>query len=182
MKAWSAEIQLPAWTAIVQAWYALERATGFQVVGKALPTHGRPKAVQWWVQRARKNCQIPPGLDDEDGRENFYLDVMKWWVGVNPGWRKDGLAGAEDFGTHGLKQENGGGLEDLYAGLNGMTSVVACLWWWYRIANIAEGAPVWIRMVQDVTWVLNKKIRDCGAKRSAPPSADEPVAKRARTV
>ncbi|KAF8194498.1 hypothetical protein K438DRAFT_1969110 [Mycena galopus ATCC 62051] len=132
LEAWRSEIQLPSWTAVVQAWHALEQATVFQVVGKALPTHGRPKAVHWW---------IPPGLDDEDGKEDFYVDVVKWWVGVNADWRKEGVTTAQEFKKHGLRQECGDDLKDLYAGLNGITGVVACLWWWYRIAKVAGDEP-----------------------------------------
>ncbi|KAF8195155.1 hypothetical protein K438DRAFT_1968485 [Mycena galopus ATCC 62051] len=182
LEAWRSEIQLPLWTAVVWAWHALEQATGFQVVGKALPAHSRPKAVHWWVQRARKNCQIPPGLDNEDGKEDFYVDVVKWWVRVNPDWRKEGVTTAQEFEKHGLKQERGGDLEDLYAGLNGITGVVACLWWWYRIAKVAGGTPEWKSLVEGVTWVLNEKARALGRKCAAPLPSDEPAAKRARVA
>ncbi|KAJ7302480.1 hypothetical protein DFH08DRAFT_826653 [Mycena albidolilacea] len=59
-------------------------------------------------------------------------------------------------------------------GLNGLTSVIACLWWWYRLAGIADGTPRWTKLVEDVTWVLSEKLRACTRKRSAAPSEDEP--------
>ncbi|KAJ7729885.1 hypothetical protein B0H14DRAFT_2409674 [Mycena olivaceomarginata] len=145
-------INLPAWGAVVDAWCALERATGLQVPGKALPAHGRPEAVSWWVQRARNDRRIPAGLEEEDQRDAFYDKTVNWWIAVNPAWRKEGV-------TRGLKQESGGDLEGLPAGLNGLTSVVACLWWWYQLAGVVEGAPRWKKLADDVTWVLTEKSR-----------------------
>ncbi|KAF8146217.1 hypothetical protein K438DRAFT_1509790, partial [Mycena galopus ATCC 62051] len=151
----------PAWVAAVEAWRALEETTGYKG-GKALPTGGRPNAVGWWVQRARDDRRMPCGLDDEDKeneREDFYEQVVNWWLGINPAWRKEGLTVNADFERHGLKQNSQGDLAALGTGLNGMTSVLACLWWWYQLAGVPEGVPVWRRLLGDVTWVLTEKKR-----------------------
>ncbi|KAF8133501.1 hypothetical protein K438DRAFT_1551732, partial [Mycena galopus ATCC 62051] len=151
----------PAWAAAVEAWHALEEATGFQTAGQALPTAGRPDAVGWWVQRARNDRRMPCRLDDKDKeneREDFYEQVVSWWISLNPAWRKEGLAVAADFDfkKHGLKQISGGDLTGLFPGLNGMTSVLACLWWWYHLAGMPEGAAAWRALLADVTWVLRE--------------------------
>ncbi|KAJ7803735.1 hypothetical protein B0H14DRAFT_2384306 [Mycena olivaceomarginata] len=172
-------INTPVWVAVVDAWCALERATGLQVPGKALPAHSRPEAVSWWVQHARNDRRIPAGLEEEDQRDAFYNKVVNWWIAVNPAWRKEGVTGPASFAEHGLKQESGGDLEGLPAGLNGLTSVVACLWWWYRLAGVAEGAPAWKKLADDITWVLTEKSRAFGHKRAGVASGEEPAGKRA---
>jgi hypothetical protein len=174
------EVQLPAWTAALDAWYALEQASGFQTTGKALPPQGRPKAVSWWIQRARKDGRIPVNLDGDDAVEDYYEQVVNWWVNINPPWRKEGVVGLRGFEEMGLKQESGGDLECLMAGLNGLTSILACLWWWYRVAEVAEGATLWRKMLDDVAWVLTEKLRALSHKRVADPTSEEPPSKRAR--
>ncbi|KAJ7794250.1 hypothetical protein B0H14DRAFT_2191978, partial [Mycena olivaceomarginata] len=143
----------PAWIALVGTWWALEHATGFY--DKTLPTlpaRGQPDDVSWWVQRARKDCRIP--------REDFYDKVVSWWNYVNPAWRKEGLGSAVDFEENTLKKEGGGSYEELVSGLNGRTSVVAFLWWWYRLAGVADGTLRWTKLVEDVTWVLSEKLKE----------------------
>ncbi|KAF7376801.1 hypothetical protein MSAN_00097500 [Mycena sanguinolenta] len=177
-------VDSPTWTAAVEAWWALEEATGFQIVGKALSPRGRPEAVGWWVQRGRNSTRIPLSLGDvgkEDDREDFYVAVMKWWVEVNPGWRKDEDSAAR-FEVNGLKQEGNGDLDSLPPGLNGLTSVLACLWWWHRLAGVPAGLPAWKKIAADVTWVLVEKKRALVGKRSASPTSEERPEKRARIV
>ncbi|KAJ7790264.1 hypothetical protein B0H14DRAFT_3501829 [Mycena olivaceomarginata] len=107
------EIKLPTWVAAVQAWCALETVTGFQTSGKALPSRRCPSAVSWWINCARKTSQVPAGIDGDDNeQEDFYAAVISWWLG----------------------QEGNGNLDALPTGLNGLTSFMACLWWWYQIA------------------------------------------------
>ncbi|KAF8189235.1 hypothetical protein K438DRAFT_1593425, partial [Mycena galopus ATCC 62051] len=167
----------PGWTAVVEAWRTLEEATGFEA-GKALPAMNRPEAVKWWD--LRMPCNLGEA-EKEDEREDFYEGVVKWWVGINPAWRKAGLVKVSSFVETGLKQESQGDLESLFSGLNGLTSVIACLWWWHQLAGIAEGAPAWRKLLEDVRWVLEEKRRSLARKRAASPSSEEPPAKRIRT-
>ncbi|KAJ7771428.1 hypothetical protein B0H14DRAFT_2402201, partial [Mycena olivaceomarginata] len=157
----------------------LEHATGFQVSGKALAAAGRPPAVSWWVQRAR-TARIPAGLNTEDEREDFYEAVVLWWLKVNPPWRKEGIVTVENFEARGLKQDGEGDLVSLCSGLNGITSVVACLWWWYRIAGITAGTPGWRKLVDDVLWVLTEKHRVLKHKRRSSCPSDNSSSKRVR--
>ncbi|KAF8137918.1 hypothetical protein K438DRAFT_1436047, partial [Mycena galopus ATCC 62051] len=83
-----------------------------------------------------------------------------WWLQINPDWRKVGLAATvSSFEKDGLRQESGADLDGLFMGLNGLTSVLACLWWWHQLAGIAEGAPAWGKLLDDVAWVLGEKQR-----------------------
>jgi hypothetical protein len=70
-----AEVEVPLWQSVVDAWLTLEHATGFKVSGKALPATGCPPAVSWWVQRAC-TARIPVGLETEDEQEDFYDMVV----------------------------------------------------------------------------------------------------------
>ncbi|KAJ7743970.1 hypothetical protein B0H14DRAFT_3514759 [Mycena olivaceomarginata] len=93
-----------------------ELVMGGEAGGKVLPTAGRPKAVHWWISRARKTSNIPAGIDgDDDERKDFYAEVTSWWIKVNPAWRKEGVAGVEDWEAHRLKREDGGDLNALPA-------------------------------------------------------------------
>ncbi|KAJ7898182.1 hypothetical protein B0H14DRAFT_2280684, partial [Mycena olivaceomarginata] len=146
------EVEGALWKSAVSAWLTLEHASGFQASGKALSAAQRPGAVSWWAQRGRSTSRIPVGLDSEDERQDFYEGVILWWWTVNPAWRKR----AEDFAVCGLKTLSGGNLESLPSGLNGLTSVLACLGWWYHIAGVTEGTPEWRKLVEDVAWVLTE--------------------------
>ncbi|KAF8170845.1 hypothetical protein K438DRAFT_2024198 [Mycena galopus ATCC 62051] len=175
------EVESPAWAALVEAWRQLEQGTGFTTNDKPLPTGGHPRAVGWWIARARKNRTILPEInDDDDAREDFYEAVVSWWVALNPAWRKEGVTTAVDFEERGLAQESGGELEYLSSGLNGLTSVVVCLWWWYQITEIAEGTPAWRELVEDICWELTEKLQVLSHKRGALPATEEPSAKCAR--
>jgi hypothetical protein len=168
------------WKSAVDAWLTLEQASDFQITGKALSAKGRPGAVSWWVQRGRSTVQIPAGLGSEDEREDFYDAVILWWLSINPVWRKEGITKGEDFETRGLKQQRGGDLAGIPSGLNGLTSVLASLAWWYRIAEIAEGSVGWRKLVDDVVWVLTEKHRALAHKRGACDISDSRTAKRTR--
>ncbi|KAJ7302477.1 hypothetical protein DFH08DRAFT_723033 [Mycena albidolilacea] len=174
------EVKGGLWKSAVDTWLTLEHATGFQTMGKALPAGGRPGAVSWWVQRGCNTTRIPAGINSEDEREDFYQAVVLWWLNVNPVWRKEGVKSAEDFEVHGLIQCGGGNLDSLPSGLNGLTSVLACLAWWYRVAGNTEGEPRWKKLVEDCTWVLSEKNRAFTHKRGAPDSLENPTSKRVR--
>jgi hypothetical protein len=169
------------WKSAVDTWLTLEHATGFPISGKALPAGGRPGAVTWWVQRGHGTTRIPAGLASEDECEDFYEAVVLWWLGVNPVWRKEGVENADEFEARGLIQLSGGDLEGLPLGLNGLTSVLTGLTWWYRVAGISEGRPRWRKIVEDVTWVLSEKQRALTHKQAAPDGLENPASKRIHT-
>ncbi|KAJ7709245.1 hypothetical protein B0H14DRAFT_2646398 [Mycena olivaceomarginata] len=126
--------------------------------------------------------ESPWASDDEDEREDFYAAVVLWWVSVNPVWRKEGVATVEDFEGRGLKQSDEGDLTALPSGLNGLTSVVACLAWWYRLAEVPGGTLGWRKLVEDVSWVLTEKHRALMHKRGASGHPEQPASKRVRVA
>ncbi|KAJ7302495.1 hypothetical protein DFH08DRAFT_666433, partial [Mycena albidolilacea] len=150
------EVEGALWKSAMSTWLTLEHASGFQASGKALSAAQRPGAVLWWVQHRRSTSRIPAGLDSEDEQQDFYEGVILWWWTVNPAWRKEGVDKAEDFAVCGLKTLSGGDLESLPSGLNGLTSVLACLGWWYRVAGVTEGMLEWRKLVEDMAWVLTE--------------------------
>jgi hypothetical protein len=117
------------------------------------------------------------GLGREDEHEDFYNTVILWWLMVNPAWRKEGVTNAEEFKAHGLVQCGEDNLEGLPSGLNGLTSILAYLVWWYRIAGFAEGTPRWKKLVEDIAWVLREKHRVLAPKRGAPDALESPRSK-----
>jgi hypothetical protein len=131
------------------------------------------------VQRAC-TARIPAGLNPEDEREDFYEAVVLWWLKVNPPWRKEGIVMVENFEAQGLKQDGEGNLVSLCSGLNGITSVVACLWWWHRIAGITAGTPRWRKLVDNVLWVLTEKHRVLKHKRCSSCPSNKSSSKRVR--
>ncbi|KAJ6480221.1 hypothetical protein C8R45DRAFT_933150 [Mycena sanguinolenta] len=139
------EVKLPLWIAALEAWRVLEDATGFQTGGKALSAQGRPEAVGWWVQQGRK-AGVPTCLDSDDERDDFYEGVVRWWIALNPGWRKEG--------TEGVKLTR------------------------FAEVGLLRGAPVWRKVVEDVTWVLTEKVQVVRGKCRAPESEEEPPSKR----
>ncbi|KAJ7713965.1 hypothetical protein B0H14DRAFT_2644598 [Mycena olivaceomarginata] len=148
-------LDMPEWTAVVNAWGALEKA-----VSERRPAVAKTAEYQR-ISAATTRRRI------------FYEGVMKWWLEVNPAWRKEGLANASapDFAVQGLKQEAGGDLGSLPPGLNGLTSIAG---------RVAEGAPAWRTMAEDVAWVLGEKVRVLTGKRAACFSSETPSSKRAR--
>ncbi|KAJ7767574.1 hypothetical protein B0H14DRAFT_2633049 [Mycena olivaceomarginata] len=124
------------------------------------------------------------------------LACLAWWYRVagisegGPRWRKmvedvtwvlTGSSGRPGKARVQACPHRIGLLEGLLLGLNGLTSVLACLAWWYRVAGISEGGPRWRKMVEDVTWVLSEKQRALAHKQAAPDGLEKPASKRVRT-
>ncbi|KAJ7635992.1 hypothetical protein DFH06DRAFT_921773, partial [Mycena polygramma] len=82
-----------------------------------LTSTGRPDAVTWWIQRARKPT---PAISD---LPQFVAEWQGWWKSLNPEWR---VSEGEM-----MRREDGRKWECLEAhGMNGMLSVLICLKWW----------------------------------------------------
>jgi hypothetical protein len=84
-----------------------------------------------------------------------------------------------DLRASGLIQCSGGDLEALPSGLNGLTSILACLMWWYCVTRVLEGMPSWRKLVEDVVWVLSKKHRAFAHKQAASDALGNSASKRA---
>jgi hypothetical protein len=126
--------------------------------GKSLSPKGRPRAVAWWIQRARK------GTPPITGVEEFAEQWHEWWRVLNPEWRvgdkgKMCWEGGSDWGV--LK----------VSGVNGLLSVLMCLRWWKGALTAGAGDSGWRDAVDDVTWVL-QQLMDAGTSGSASASGD----------
>ncbi|KAJ7101170.1 hypothetical protein C8R44DRAFT_888138 [Mycena epipterygia] len=74
----------PEWTELVHVWFEREEGKGFKSSLKALNTTERPEEVKGWVGRGRKATWRP----NINNIEDFVARVWKWWVHINPAWRK----------------------------------------------------------------------------------------------
>ncbi|KAJ7858431.1 hypothetical protein B0H13DRAFT_1901814 [Mycena leptocephala] len=129
------------WMALTNLWYKLEASTNF-TTGKSLPSKGRPRAVAWWIQRARKGT--PPIADVEEFAEQW----REWWRVLNPEWR------VGDKGK--MRREGGSDWGALKVpGVNGLLSVLMCLKWWKGVLAAGAGDSGWKDAVDDVTWVYS---------------------------
>ncbi|KAJ7224529.1 hypothetical protein GGX14DRAFT_299406, partial [Mycena pura] len=76
----------------------------------------------------------------------FGESFRKWWLDINPGWRKEAEAGK-------LFRGNGGAWESLdIPGPNGFLNLLMCLKWWAEAAQNLPGSR-WLEAVDDATWV-----------------------------
>ncbi|KAJ7336846.1 hypothetical protein DFH08DRAFT_813160 [Mycena albidolilacea] len=73
---------------------------------EGVPFTWPPRSCQL-VDSASSQRPVHPHCDDDHKQEDFYEEVVRWWVGMNPGWRKTDLGSASEFGDSGLKQESG---------------------------------------------------------------------------
>ncbi|KAJ7078751.1 hypothetical protein B0H15DRAFT_732432, partial [Mycena belliarum] len=129
-------------------WWEVERASEFAAVScafkKALVAKKRPKAVGWWIQRARART---PEIKDVDA---FAVEWGGWWRAINPAWRS--------AGSQAMIRAEGESWELLsgVTGINGLLSVLMCLKWWRETLDDGKGVEVWAAAVEDVTWVLKQ--------------------------
>ena len=111
----------------------------------ALSTTNRPKAVGWWSGRSRPD-RLPP----YDSLKSFAASIVKWWIALQPSWRKI---------QPGEVSRVGGNWQRLYQpGTNGLLNVVVLAYWWAKILEQREiaidGTYIWF--ISDVTWVLSE--------------------------
>jgi hypothetical protein len=129
-----------AWEVLLVRFTNFEARSGFRInkgPSNSLSTHLRPKEVQWWIQQGRDirngHERIPP----IPNVEAFAVDWWSWWESLQP--KNDGDWSMLDK-----------------AGLNGMLSIVACLFWWGRLVKDDElKERAWGAACGDVNRVLN---------------------------
>lgn len=142
---------LPAWVELVDAWFKLEQLHGFTKVGVGIPkTSDRPKVIDAWNKNGKvKNATLPKGTEGTLGKK-----TQKWWDDLNPAWRVRDLDG-------GLLQTGQGDWGSLHVhGPNGLLLVVACLRFWYFVGGSNVKDSEWLKLKNDVLWVLNKLTED----------------------
>ncbi|PPQ97914.1 hypothetical protein CVT26_002990 [Gymnopilus dilepis] len=138
----------PEWHELITNWLQYESSRNFEGSSWLKATH-RPSAVGEWIQRAR-NPYYRPEIDAEDFQDDFW----KWWKVVQPEWR--------DMEAEAASRSVEGDWCSLdKAGKNGLSSVVAALFFWGSGAGCDKTAgSSWIEAVEDVSWVL-EQLRSC---------------------
>jgi hypothetical protein len=137
-------LEEPGFRALLKSYIAFEVANNANIRG-TLSTTKRPTAVQWWISCARPNRL--PALTPLD---SFTESIVKWWVDLQPHWRKI---------KPGKILRGKGDWEDLYQpGINGLLNVVVLANWWARALELRD-MPVdkmYSWFVSDVAWVLSQ--------------------------
>ncbi|KAE9391052.1 hypothetical protein BT96DRAFT_832549 [Gymnopus androsaceus JB14] len=136
------------WKALVEAWFQLEEAKGFQEVGqgKGLPTKDHPKAVGTWIGLGR--TKVTPTNEGQTLR----TELLHWWKTFNPSWHQTSFTG--EFLQSG---EGDWGILDM-SGRNGLLSVIACMNWWLDL-ELDEDSQ-WLSLLKDVQWVLECLLKE----------------------
>lgn len=138
----------PEWDGLVRSWLQFEQDAGLES-GHKLGSQRRPRVVGDWIQRAR-TPKFRPEITNPD---QFVEDFDAWWRGLQPDWRLDN---ASD-----LLCRDGGDWERLRcAGVNGLLSVLAALFFWGVSAQrgAASFKLRWLAAVEDVSYVIGKLI------------------------
>lgn len=140
------DVEEPGFKALLNTYVTFELADRSGIRG-SLSTDGRPKAVTWWSSRARPD-KFPP----YDSFSSFTSNITKWWVSLQPDWRKSGF-------KCGKTSRKKGNFMSLYQpGVNGLLNIVILAYWWASIlgerSEPASAAYHWL--VTDTTWVLSQ--------------------------
>ncbi|KAJ7576765.1 hypothetical protein C8J56DRAFT_799379 [Mycena floridula] len=159
------------WKQLVRGWVALESSYNFENGRGGLSASGRPDQVHWWVSCKRKSVVLSTLVDLEPFVEIF----SSWWSALNPEWREHDITGK-------LVQSSGGSWDCLRApGINGMLSVIACMWWWALKAEKGVKDSAWIQMAEDIIWVCEQLGIRSGKQHSADDSQANRAGKRIRS-
>lgn len=140
------------WTRLVCTWLLCEIQCYPSASGK-LGTTSRPGCIAEWIARARSPTYIPASVK-VDNLDAFQASFWKWWTSVQPAWRLE-------EGVERPKRVDGEDWSSVHIfGSNGVTSVLAALFYWGRIALRTKGTAVaaWMEAIEDVQWVLNHDV------------------------
>nr|GAT44552.1 predicted protein [Mycena chlorophos] len=154
----------PQWESLIKKWYEFEESFDFREPDCTRPTfiwptEKRPAAVGIWISVARPLRLIPciKKLETAEEIDEFGTSVRAWWKAVNPKWRRK-----DKFVKTGQHKD---WFSVFWPGPNGFFAILACLWWW---GTKMDGAPKdtgrWLRLVQDVEWVIRQMMRNVVAR------------------
>lgn len=138
------------WRELVAAWLTFEATTDFVEHGGQLPAKHRPPIVGGWIKRAcDPDCLTTSNLTIGD-IPTFVNSFNAWWRSFQPKWR---LAGAGSELTR-----SGGDWATLcrYTGVNGLLSVLACLYFWRSGTLTPDEHAAWDDAVDDVLFVVQQ--------------------------
>ncbi|KAJ7173540.1 hypothetical protein C8R46DRAFT_1215472 [Mycena filopes] len=151
--AWLMQNELgPHYRALVNTLIELERRYDFVGGTTLLPKVHRPIPVNLWITGARgARLKFPPTISNHVA---YAAQWNQWWDTLQPAWRVRGVDGFWKVGREWGANDGWGKLEA--PGANGCLSLVAALYIW-GVYNRNDGPDVvemWVRAVQDVTWML----------------------------
>ncbi|KAJ7036054.1 hypothetical protein C8F04DRAFT_954354 [Mycena alexandri] len=136
------------WSAVVGAWWDIERTATFTGPAKGRSVGLRPKEVTKWIGRGRIGGAEPP-LTDLYG---FAAGWWKFWTVLNPAWRVE----KRGVGERLAKSADGELGPTVQTGPNGILNVLICLRWWRDKIDGAKEVAAWDEAVEDVRWALQK--------------------------
>ncbi|KAF8872555.1 hypothetical protein CPB85DRAFT_1171838, partial [Mucidula mucida] len=136
----------PRWQRLVDRFTLLEEENDFEKRGE-LAGDSRPAMLSKWIQYGRlTQSKTMPTTLDASNLAAFKCAYRTWYNGLQPNWReKEG----EDWKHWGLLD---------IRGVNGMLSVVTCLYWWGMVVSEQAQSDFdkWERAAEDVSWVMEK--------------------------
>ncbi|KAF9470879.1 hypothetical protein BDN70DRAFT_820772 [Pholiota conissans] len=137
----------PEWEELVSKWAAFEAQEGYKGVAKLGHLH-RPASVKDWIQRGRSPTWKPAIVNPPE----YGVEVVKWWTSLQPPWRISSkgkiIFSAVDGDWKAMRRP----------GVNGLLSIVACLFHWGSALQKNGKAirnPQWIAIVKDCSTVYD---------------------------
>ena len=136
------------WVELIRLWVEFEEKEGFKE-RKKLGTKSRPAFVAEWICYAHSPTWRPSITDVLTLETSF----QAWWKGLQPSWQM-----SEDRLTV-LDKMNGDWDQLRQPGLNGLLSVIACLFYWGCKAQGNKKHHVgWASAMEDCMLVLGQLI------------------------
>ncbi|PPQ82465.1 hypothetical protein CVT26_012727 [Gymnopilus dilepis] len=108
-----------SWTSLIRSWASFEIKSRFHSSAR-LKTLDRPGCVTEWIKKQRLTTWRPT-IDDFIAYEAEY---RKWWISMQPSWRVSKEGDIDQLSV------NGDWGELRKAGMNGIYSILACLFFW----------------------------------------------------
>jgi hypothetical protein len=136
------------WAELIRLWAEFEEKEGFKERRK-LGTKDRPLFVAEWIRYARSPTWRP-SIPDVPALE---ISFQAWWKGLQPDWRMS------DNGLTVLDKIDGDWDQLRRPGLNGIHSVIACLFYWgCKAQGSTKHCVGWASAVEDCILVLGQLI------------------------
>ena len=106
--------------------------------------------MAWWLGRGRGYERFPPIEDAEE----FGMQTRRWWVTLQPAWRKSKGEDEWPLARHAPLDEDWGTLAK--GGANGLMVFLVALGWWFNEIDGQQAARELASVVEDVRWVLDE--------------------------
>ena len=115
-----------------------------------MPVKPRPDELSWWFKNGRP-LATPKSLPQIESIQDFEDNWVKWWLAIQPEWRKAGLFVREEA----TGQRDWGDLPN--GGKDGLFLVVVSLGWWIHARDPSRDSQI-DNAIADVAWVIDHLI------------------------